>query len=169
MFRFSESSAAYSASNKEQQQQHQQQQRRNEADSLRSPLTRKAADLTLAELSYVVSPGQQTPASSSSALLSSPFLFSVLLPLLRAFDVRCRCLLALSATKEGNNNNNNNNTVTDTSIYNSNVLSNWLDNFVQSVYLPRIRVESSRVLQEAMLLPPEVGSNVKQTNKKKKN
>ncbi len=146
LFRFSESSAAFTASESESKTPG------SSINTLQQPQSQqKKLDLSLTDLSFIVSPGQHAPHVARSTLLQpSPFSSSVLFPLLRAFDHKCRSLLVMSALSDG--------------AESENVLSVWMDNFVTSVYVPRIRMETLRVLQKSADMPFEKaagGSNVR--------
>ncbi len=108
-----------------------------------------ARNISLTDLSYVVSPGQQVSSTArNSSLHPSPFCFSAVLPTLRHFDSRVRSLSAMLSSR-------------DDELQQServHVLDVWLDNFVASVYVPRIRMESLRVLHRSMAGPLVAGS-----------
>jgi hypothetical protein len=98
-------------------------------------------NISLTDLPFVASPGQQMPAAAALASLHpSPFCFPVVVGVLRAFDSRVRGLSAMLAAR-------------DEAQERVQVLEGWLDNFVASVYIPRLRMEGLRVLQRAVAGP----------------
>ncbi len=109
---------------------------------------RKAMNISLTDLQFVASPGQQAAAAVSlAALHPSPFCFPAVVGLLRAFDARVRGLSAMLAAREEAPEQRA------APEQRTALLEGWLDNFVGSVYIPRLRMEGLRMLQRALAAP----------------
>ena len=135
-FRFSASSAAYVFSEKDQKQQ------REDIAALR---TLDFHNVSTGDFSFVLSPGaveHVTP--HSTALRPSPYCLPTLLPQLREFDARAHALVvSLGASSLSPSQHSGDEGVDSDS---EGLLGEWLDRFVRSVYLPRLRQDYTRVL-----------------------
>ena len=141
LFRFAASSAAYSASTSSSSS------ASASVDKSTPSSAKSRAHLSplSPDFAFVVSPGQQLPSAARLSLLHpSPFCFPAILPLLRAFDTKMRAVVAVFSSRDASASSS------PSSPFVSPELGSWLDNFVASVYVPRVRLGCARALQRAL-------------------